>query len=232
MSESVRYDILVIGSGPAGQKAAIQGAKAGKRVAIFEREQGVGGNCVFQGTIPSKTLRETALHLSRLKQSAAALDFQLRGGVEIASMMGQLDHVISAHAPFHLVGQPAILREIIKVRTECGIQLNWEETYGLMQEHQVAVGIMIADKWTLPDQVKGAIRHFSNYSAESSSSKFPMITCLADHLATNLFDPDAMDEQSLRDHTVVRDLNLYPENLDTLFEKRDMILEGSNAMAL
>lgn len=100
MSEAVHYNVLVIGSGPAGQKAAIQGAKAGKRVAIFEREQGVGGNCVHQGTIPSKTLRETALHLSRLKQSAVALDFQLRGGVEIASMMGQLDHVVSAHARY------------------------------------------------------------------------------------------------------------------------------------
>ena len=100
MSKTVHYDVLVIGSGPAGQKAAIQGAKAGKRVAIVEREQGVGGNCVHRGTIPSKTLRETALQLARLKQSAAALDCQLRGGVEIASMMGQLDHVVSAHVRY------------------------------------------------------------------------------------------------------------------------------------
>ena len=61
------YDIVVVGSGPAGQKAAIQGAKAGKKVVLIEQEQGIGGNCVYRGTIPSKTLRETALQFERLK---------------------------------------------------------------------------------------------------------------------------------------------------------------------
>jgi len=53
MSTVLHYDIVVIGSGPAGQKAAIQGAKAGKHVAMIEREPGVGGSCVYRGTIPS-----------------------------------------------------------------------------------------------------------------------------------------------------------------------------------
>ena len=52
---------MVIGSGPAGQKAAIQAAKAGKRVAVIERDRQVGGSCVHTGTIPSKSLREHAL---------------------------------------------------------------------------------------------------------------------------------------------------------------------------
>ena len=47
------YDVVVIGSGPAGQKAAIQAAKAGKRVAVIERDRQVGGSCVHTGTIPS-----------------------------------------------------------------------------------------------------------------------------------------------------------------------------------
>jgi len=55
------YDVVVIGSGPAGQKAAIQAAKAGKRVAVIERDRRVGGACVHTGTIPSKSLREHAL---------------------------------------------------------------------------------------------------------------------------------------------------------------------------
>jgi NAD(P) transhydrogenase len=58
------YDLLVIGSGPAGRRAAIQGAKLGKRVAVVERGRRVGGVSVHTGTIPSKTLRETVLHLS------------------------------------------------------------------------------------------------------------------------------------------------------------------------
>ena len=55
------FDVIVIGSGPAGQKAAIQSAKAGKRVAVIERDRQVGGSCVHTGTIPSKSLREHAL---------------------------------------------------------------------------------------------------------------------------------------------------------------------------
>ncbi len=61
------FDLLVIGCGPAGQKAAIQAAKLGRRAAIVERRQ-VGGVCVMTGTIPSKTLRESVLYLTGLSQ--------------------------------------------------------------------------------------------------------------------------------------------------------------------
>ena len=62
------YELLVIGSGPAGQRAAIQAAKLNKRVAIAERKAVVGGVCINTGTIPSKTLRETVLHLSGYRE--------------------------------------------------------------------------------------------------------------------------------------------------------------------
>jgi NAD(P) transhydrogenase len=100
MSESVHYDILVIGSGPAGQKAAIQGAKAGKRVALFERESALGGSCVHHGTIPSKTLRESALQMDRLRPTTQALDVRLRDDLKVANLMTRLDQVIHAHAKF------------------------------------------------------------------------------------------------------------------------------------
>jgi NAD(P) transhydrogenase len=58
------YDLIVIGSGPGGQRAAIQAAKAGKRVAMVEKSAMVGGVCINTGTIPSKTMREAVLHLS------------------------------------------------------------------------------------------------------------------------------------------------------------------------
>jgi NAD(P) transhydrogenase len=62
------YDLIVIGSGPAGEKGAAQAAYFGKRVALIEREPVPGGACVNTGTIPSKTLRESALHLSGFRQ--------------------------------------------------------------------------------------------------------------------------------------------------------------------
>ena len=58
MSAPEHFDLVVIGSGPAGQKAAIQAVKAGRTVALLEREAAVGGACVHRGTIPSKTLRD------------------------------------------------------------------------------------------------------------------------------------------------------------------------------
>jgi NAD(P) transhydrogenase len=58
------FDLIVIGSGPGGQRAAIQGTKAGKRVAVIEKQTSVGGVCINTGTIPSKTMREAVLHLS------------------------------------------------------------------------------------------------------------------------------------------------------------------------
>jgi NAD(P) transhydrogenase len=62
------FDLLVIGSGPAGQKAAIQAAKLHRRVAIVEKQRTVGGVCINSGTIPSKTLREAVLFLTGMTQ--------------------------------------------------------------------------------------------------------------------------------------------------------------------
>ena len=62
------YDLVVIGSGPAGQKAAICAAKFRKKVAILDRKRTIGGVCVHTGTIPSKTLREAVLYLSGFRQ--------------------------------------------------------------------------------------------------------------------------------------------------------------------
>ena len=73
MSEDRRFDVVVVGSGPAGQKAAIQAAKAGRRVCLVEQEHAVGGACVHRGTIPSKTLRETARHLAQLRRRLGRL---------------------------------------------------------------------------------------------------------------------------------------------------------------
>jgi NAD(P) transhydrogenase len=100
MSTPSTYDIIVIGGGPAGQKAAVQGAKAGKRVALIERERGIGGSCVYRGTIPSKTLRESALHLDRLKRAGEALQFNLKPDTQIATLLSRLEQVVQAHDTF------------------------------------------------------------------------------------------------------------------------------------
>jgi NAD(P) transhydrogenase len=70
MSTKVSYDfdLIVIGSGPGGQKAAIQAAKLGKRVAVIEKKNEIGGACLHDGTIPSKSFREAIMHLSGFRE--------------------------------------------------------------------------------------------------------------------------------------------------------------------
>jgi len=90
-----KYGLIVIGSGPAGEKAAIQAAKLGKKVAIIESRGVVGGVCVHTGTLPSKTLRETVLYLSGLKQrSVYGVVCSLKSDVTVAELMYRTEHVI------------------------------------------------------------------------------------------------------------------------------------------
>lgn len=97
MSTQYDFDMLVVGSGPAGQKAAIQAAKAGKTVALVERDNLFGGACVHRGTIPSKTLRENALRVSHMRQNAALADFELNEDLEMSTLITRLNDVLVAH---------------------------------------------------------------------------------------------------------------------------------------
>jgi NAD(P) transhydrogenase len=82
------YDLIVIGSGPAGEKGAAQAAYFGKRVALIEREPVLGGACVNTGTVPSKTLRESALHLSGFRQRGfQAVNVNMKTNVTVADFM-------------------------------------------------------------------------------------------------------------------------------------------------
>ena len=82
------YDLVVLGAGPAGEKGAAQAAYYGKRVAIVEREPYVGGAAINTGTVPSKTLRETALYFSGLRQRGLyGIDYSLREGLTVKDFM-------------------------------------------------------------------------------------------------------------------------------------------------
>ncbi|MFZ0211588.1 MAG: Si-specific NAD(P)(+) transhydrogenase [Candidatus Acidiferrales bacterium] len=92
-----RFDLVVIGSGPAGEKGAAQAAYFGKRVALIERERVVGGACINTGTVPSKTLRESALYFSGLRQRGLyGIDYSLREGLTVQDFMRHKDEVVAA----------------------------------------------------------------------------------------------------------------------------------------
>jgi hypothetical protein len=90
------YDLLVIGSGPAGHRAAIQGAKLDKRVAVVEKQTVVGGVCINTGTIPSKTLREAALRLSGYRERGMyGASYSVKQHITMRDLLFRVDHVIS-----------------------------------------------------------------------------------------------------------------------------------------
>jgi NAD(P) transhydrogenase len=89
------YQLAVIGSGPSGQRAAIQAAKLGKSVAIIERARSVGGICVNFGTIPSKTFREAVMHLSGYRERGIyGSSYRVKQDIVIEDLLFRVDQVV------------------------------------------------------------------------------------------------------------------------------------------
>ena len=89
------YDLIVLGSGPAGQRAAIYGSKLGKKVAVVEMREVVGGACINTGTIPSKTMREAVLHLSGYNyKSIYGMNYRVKEKITMSDLAFRVQHVI------------------------------------------------------------------------------------------------------------------------------------------
>src|SRR5215467_12985255 len=89
------FDVLVIGSGPGGQKAAIAAAKLERRVGIIERRDMIGGVCLNTGTIPSKTLREAVLYLTGIDQREMyGQSYRVKDEITIADLAARTSHVV------------------------------------------------------------------------------------------------------------------------------------------
>ncbi|MGA2197523.1 MAG: Si-specific NAD(P)(+) transhydrogenase [Bryobacteraceae bacterium] len=89
------FDLIVIGSGPAGQRAAIQAAKCGRKVVVIERREIVGGACINTGTIPSKTMREAVMHLSGFQyQGIYGVSYHVKENITMADLGFRVNQVI------------------------------------------------------------------------------------------------------------------------------------------
>src|SRR5580658_4076793 len=89
------YDLIVIGSGPAGQRAAIQAAKTGKNVALIEKREVLGGVCINTGTIPSKTMREAVIHFSGHRfHQIYGINYRVKEKITMPDLLFRVQHVI------------------------------------------------------------------------------------------------------------------------------------------
>jgi len=89
------YDMIVIGCGPAGQRAAVQAAKIRKRVAIIDRREVVGGVCVNAGTIPSKSFKEAVLFLTGIRQRKIyGAGFRVKSDIQMSDLTFRCNHIM------------------------------------------------------------------------------------------------------------------------------------------
>jgi NAD(P) transhydrogenase len=90
------YDLLVLGSGPSGQKAAIAASKLGRRVGIVDRRDMIGGVCINTGTVPSKTLREAVVYLTGMSQrDLYGSSYRVKETITVSDLAARTQHVIS-----------------------------------------------------------------------------------------------------------------------------------------
>src|SRR5438874_2114246 len=109
------FDLIVIGSGPAGQRAAIQAAKTGKRVTLIEKREFLGGACINTGTIPSKTMREAVLHLSGFHyQNIYGINYRVKEKITMSDLSFRVQHVIKTEVD---VTQAQLTRNGVEVLT-------------------------------------------------------------------------------------------------------------------
>jgi NAD(P) transhydrogenase len=89
------FDLVIIGSGPAGQKAALNAAKLGKRVAMIDRQSSIGGVCIHTGTIPSKAIREAVLHLTGMSvREVYGNSYTVKHDITMADLLYRCNHVV------------------------------------------------------------------------------------------------------------------------------------------
>ncbi len=132
----------------------------------------------------------------------------------------------------HGIGKPVVLRTVAALAREKKLALDKPGVACLVDGYHSRVGGLIAEKWALPKQVAEVIHYYADYDHAASFRQECMLTCVADRLATHLLTPDEMPEDTLRDHPVFAELNLYPNDIDQFLAGKDKVLAMVNAMNL
>jgi putative nucleotidyltransferase with HDIG domain len=144
-----------------------------------------------------------------------------RRNVEDAFMCGLL----------HDVGRPVILQALVKILSEQRLAVPRSAVVAATGDIHAELGGMLAESWDLPDAVGAAIRHHHSLSPPDAHLTIVRITALADELSRFLFEPERMPEAELRKHPSLAPLELYPDMLDKVLSKSELIRSSAGALA-
>lgn len=145
----------------------------------------------------------------------------LRSNVESAFLCGLL----------HTIGKPLVLQTAIDLAEKLDVTVQGDDVAVLVEEFHVPAGGLLAQRWALPRAVCDAIALYQSYDPSEACPQEPVVTALADRLASHLLAGDE-DESALRAHRAWVDLNLYPEDADALLAKSGTVTQLIETMVL
>ena len=131
----------------------------------------------------------------------------------------------------HDVGKPIMLQAVLDVQKQQHLELEPAAVSAIMEAYHTRVGSLIAAAWSLPPHVAESIAYHHDYLIAPTCAEAVMVTRLADCLSYHLARPEIFDEDSIRHHPVLADLNFYPDDVEALLGKRDTIRRVVEAMA-
>jgi len=143
----------------------------------------------------------------------------------IAGAIGQNQDSAFLCGLLHAIGKAFIVHTVNQDWQDSNPRLSWTVLTTLMNESYIELGRHLAEAWQFPDAVKEAIVLHADhtYHLATSSTKGAVITCLAKHLASHFLDPQGIQEEAIRELSVVHFLRMSQDDLSTLFDLRDLI---------
>ena len=124
----------------------------------------------------------------------------------------------------HDIGKPVLLQTLVDIQRSFGVTVDPAAVSAVMEACHTQVGHLIATEWGLPPHVTESITYHHDYLVAPMCTEAVMITRLADYLSYHLATPEVFDEESVRHHPILSDLNFYPDDVTALLDERDRVL--------
>lgn len=132
----------------------------------------------------------------------------------------------------HAIGKPVVLNTCIKLAKELKAPADRAFLLQLVDDHHVQFGMLMGEKWALPQQVREAIAHYRHYEQASTFKQEVMTATVADRFATFILGQEDMTVEVLYDHPAYADLNLYPKDLAALVAAQDMVKNVVSSLSI
>jgi putative nucleotidyltransferase with HDIG domain len=177
-------------------------------------------NSVFNVPGHEKTIKHLWEHSLGCSSFSKEIARSRRRNVESAYLCGLL----------HNIGKPLTLKHLHETTKKLSIRLTEEEIFKILAEEHHIVGSRMAIEWELPEQVSMTINYYERFDECENFEDEVMTVALAHMCTDELLSPDTITQEAISQHDVVDALNLYPDDVNAIFDKKEKILELISSM--